>query len=207
MDPLLLRARRSRIGGAAFVGARAGACAGKEKSDPTPFAPHVTRDSAPVDNRVNNSCGKGCEYPCCSPDQGGLGRTLAPWERRAAEPELGRRAGMGMVADPPADVHRSPIPPPFRWRGPPWIPRIQRGPRPHSFGHTVPMVRPAGFGAGERGDVASCMEARNAPWPAGDGLDGAEAVACIAGEPLRCGGGRAVHLRFRDPWLPQVCLE
>jgi hypothetical protein len=45
-------------------------------------------------------------------------------------------------------------------------------------------------------DVTSCMEARNAPWPAGDGLDGAEAVACIAGEPLRCGGGCAVHLRF-----------
>jgi hypothetical protein len=45
-------------------------------------------------------------------------------------------------------------------------------------------------------DVTSCMEARNAPWPAGDGLDGAEAVACIAGEPLRCGGGRAVQLRF-----------
>jgi hypothetical protein len=79
-------------------------------------------------------------------------------------------------------------------------------------------------------DVTSCMEARNAPWPAGDGLDGAEAVACIAGEPLRCGGGRAVqlrfdaqcncglacsatavwravHLRFRDSWLPQVSLE
>ncbi|MCU1565036.1 MAG: hypothetical protein JWN05_3415 [Arthrobacter sp.] len=78
----------------------------------------------------------------------------------------------------------------------PWIPPMQRGPRPHSFGHTEPMVRPAGFGAGERVDVTSCMEARNAPWPAGDGLDGAEAVPCIAGEPLRCGGGCAVHLRF-----------
>jgi hypothetical protein len=60
---------------------------------------------------------------------------------------------------------------------------------------TVPMVRPAEFGAGERGDVTSCMEARNAPWPGDDGLDCAAAVACIAGKPLRCGGGRAVQLR------------
>jgi hypothetical protein len=43
---------------------------------------------------------------------------FGPWERRAAEPELGRRAGKGMVEDPLAGIHRSPIQPPFRRRGP-----------------------------------------------------------------------------------------
>jgi hypothetical protein len=148
-----------------------------------------------VDNRVNNFCGKGCEYPCCSPDQGGLGCTLAPGN--GGPPNRNSAAVRARDDRRPAGRH----PPlaysaalPTAWA--PWIPPMQRGPRPHSFGHTEPMVRPAGFGAGERVDVTSCMEARNAPWPAGDGLDGAEAVPCIAGEPLRCGGGCAVHLRF-----------
>jgi hypothetical protein len=206
MVPLLLRARRSRIGGAAFVGARAGACAGAEKSDPTPFAPHVTGDSAPVDNRVNNFCGKGCEYPCCSTDQGGLGCTLAPWERRATEPELGRRTGMGMVEDPPADVHRSPIPPPFRWRGPRGFLAFSGVLGPTPLGKQYRWFARGVWGRKtRRRDFLHGGPQR--PLAGGRWIGRRRGGACIAGEPLRRGGGRALHLRFRDPWLPQVCLE
>jgi hypothetical protein len=147
-----------------------------------------------VDNRVNNFCGKGCEYPCWSPGKGGLGCTLAPWERRAAEPERGRDAGIGMVDDLPADVRRAPTPRPFRRPGPrgflafwrssatSWAYSSDgssrrvwgRGTRRHNFLRGGPQRPPAG---------GRWVGRRSA------------GVAGMTEELLWCGGG-AVHLRF-----------